>query len=749
MHYSKRSIKVPTLKGVTVSELVIAHDKAVEMDTANVQVPVNHVFACDVSYSMYSDLPKMAKQLKNRIPDIVRPIDTITIMVFSGKDECTILKEMVSINDATALKGLNDAIDRYFKPIGCTCFLDPIENTNSLIAKNKEDLNWSFIFLSDGGHNETPWEYVQTAMKKLSVTKGFTFATIIEYGYRADSEKLSEMAETLGGNKIFADDFNSYEVQFEKILKNQIVQKRVKLDISDVKADMRYQLFVGVDPTTQTVNVYSSANQKEILIPDGTEKLYFLSKVDYGEGTGDNYEAIASLAYVMADRLKYDASEGLLNLLGDKKLYETYVDAYGKQRLMAFQQLLTECIFNKDSRFSNGQLTEASKKSTGNGYCIIDFLEDMMADENYMCLTHEDFNYNRIGVKSVIKQELTDEQKSALAKAKTAHQVQKVQDEIKMGGISVKYKDRNAGYAVKNLTWNEDRANVSVLISIPVTVSLPKNDLGLNEVDTNIWRNYAIIKDGILNVSQIPCYISKKTATKFKKKGLIPSDYTGGDMLAPITIDISGLPLVNRKRVKGVSYDDLASKSVQILTDKFDLKYLGYLKKKFNADAASGQGVSFFINYSQEQIDYLKSLGFTENGFSPKTELDKSGDFYMATALKATVKSFSSIPKIEDIDKKEKAGKNLTPAEQFLKSRMEFIDKLVGDDVDAIQRKFKEVTDSKRTLSDMIAILKFGIIVSHGWFKDKNGYEDSTSEVTLGSIKTQLTLEYKEVKENL
>jgi hypothetical protein len=749
MHYSKRSIKVPTLKNVFVSELSIANDKVAENAT-EVQMPVNHVFACDVSYSMYSDLPKMARQLKNRIPDIVRPQDTITIMVFSGKDECTVLKELVSIKDAKALKDLNTAIDRFFKPIGCTCFLDPIEQTNDLIKKNKEDLNWSFIFLSDGGHNETPWSYVQTAMEKLGTFKNFTFATIIEYGYRADSEKLSEMAETLGGNKIFADDFDTYEVQFERILKNQIVQKRMKIDISEVKSDMRYQFFVAVDPESKSINVYSSANQKEILVPENTKRLYFLSKIDYDGQFEDceSYEAIASMVYALADRLKYDASEGLLNLLGDKKLYEAYVNAYGKQRLMSFQNLLTDCIFNSDSKFQNGKLDENTKKSSGNGYCVLDFLEDMMGDDNYMCLTHEDFNYNRIGVKSVIKQELTDTQKQALAKAKTAHQVQKVQDEIKMGGMVVNYKDRNAGYAVKNLTWNEDRANVSVLISIPITVKLPNNEFGLNEIDTFMWRNYAIIKDGILNVSKIPCYISKKTATKFKKRGIIPSDYDGGDTLTPVTIDISGLPLVNRKRVKGVSFADLAAKSVELLTNKFDLKYLGYLKKKYNTDEI-GDVKSMFADYSIEEVNYLKSLGFSDNGFSPKTELDKSGDYYMATALKATVKSFSSIPKIEDIDKKEKAGKSLTPSEQFFKSRIEFIDKLVGDNEDSIKNKFNEINKSKKALTDMIAISKFGIIVSHGWFKDKANYEDSTEEITLGSIKTQLTLEYKEVKENL
>ena len=107
----------------------------------------NHVFCCDISGSMYDSLPLMRKQLKNRIPSVVDKDDTVTIIVFSGKKECVVLKELVKVNDINDLKALNTAIDKFMVPTGCTCFLDPVVETTKLINKNNHG-TFSWIFLS-------------------------------------------------------------------------------------------------------------------------------------------------------------------------------------------------------------------------------------------------------------------------------------------------------------------------------------------------------------------------------------------------------------------------------------------------------------------------------------------------------------------------------------------------------------------------------------------------------------------------
>jgi len=125
---------------------------------------VDHVFCCDISGSMYFDLPAMRRQLKNRISDIVRDDDTITIIAFAGATRCFVLKEFVKCSSPEQLQKLQEAIDRFLQPGGCTDFVNPIKKTHDLITQGHNGLNW--IFLSDGGHNESSFVNVINARGK-------------------------------------------------------------------------------------------------------------------------------------------------------------------------------------------------------------------------------------------------------------------------------------------------------------------------------------------------------------------------------------------------------------------------------------------------------------------------------------------------------------------------------------------------------------------------------------------------------
>jgi hypothetical protein len=169
---------------------------------------------------MYSTLPLIRNQLKNKLPDLVGDGNTITIIWFSGAKECGILKEFVNIKNAKDLQMMNEAIDKFLRPMGLTSFYEPVELATRLVTtsqslafmKNKSIFN--FIFMSDGGNNDHPWTEVVEMVENLSGR--VAGCTIIEYGNWADSEKLQQMAEILGGQKIYAEDFESYEFTFEK-----------------------------------------------------------------------------------------------------------------------------------------------------------------------------------------------------------------------------------------------------------------------------------------------------------------------------------------------------------------------------------------------------------------------------------------------------------------------------------------------------------------------------------------------------
>jgi hypothetical protein len=731
---SSRSIKVGSK--LYLATVTLNNKKKVETTKS----AMNHVFCCDISGSMYSSLPKMRTQLKNRISEIVAPEDTITIIVFSGRGECTTIKEMVKVNDPKALIELNSAIDRYMQCIGLTCFLDPVQYTNKLINENKGDFNW--IFLSDGGNNDAPWSDVLKELEVLS--SRICGSTIIEYGYYADTAKLNEMTEVLGGTKIVAEDFDSYVPVIEGALQGK-AEERVQIDVSGLKPTMRYTQFVYLKGGRIYVVVANGITK--ISIPESVDTIYYLANKSVGESMDkiDDLAPAYAMAHTCASYLRYDVVEQILSFIGDKKFIEMYSSAYGKQKLFKFQNEILDAVFDESAR---GELTTGYKPNA-NRYSIIDLFNDLQQDETEVFVASPKFVYNRIGAKAVNKVVLTEEQKESLVNAKTAKDVNKVKSEVDKA--QPKMEMINKGYPISNFVWNEDRANLSAQFLIDVNLEMPKNDYDIDCVDSFVFRNYTIIKDGILNVSSLPVRMTPETTAKIQKN--CPGIMSERDNEGVVILDLTALPLVNKKQTQKVKVHEMTEKLLHLTTLKFKLKYLGYLKKKLQmTDDVTARPRN---NYSKEVMEWLASYGITEKGYQPKTELDKTGDFYMALTFKTDFKSFSSIPKIEDVEKKLNAGKSLTPSELFLRNIMLSIDATYLDGVKglayqkAVRSAFNQLSAEKTKLQQEIGSIKFAMILSRKWFIDAPDMD--TEDSIVNPFGDTMTIQYRftETKQNL
>ena len=190
---------------------------------------------------------------------------------------------------------------------------------------------------------------------------------------------------------------------------------------------------------------------------------------------------------------------------------------------------------------------------------------------------------------------------------------------------------------------------------------------------------------------------------------------------------------------------NLSSKELELLKFRVINKYLGYLKK-----SVESTGVN--ISRDDEETTYLKSLGITEKGYTPKSELDKSGDFYMASCLETKIEKFSNLPKIEDVLKKVSNNKSFTLSENYMYTYMKYIDSILDSS-----------TDYESTLSDLIEInkgnqrkvmaeiskSKFVLLVSRKWFADKSDYDDNSIDVNIESNKLKMMFVFTEKKIDL
>lgn len=710
---------------------------------------VNFIFSVDVSGSMYDTLKKLRTQLKNRISDMCTENDTVTIIWFSGRGQCGVLKEAAKVRDVNDLQKLHTAIDKFLQPQGLTCFADPIELTGSVIDSiSKENANiFSFIFLSDGYNNDCPWQEVVTAMDKIQDRIGS--ATIIEYGFYADGDKLSEMAERLGGTKIVAEDFESYEPQIEKAFSSR-AETLVKVDISSIKQNLINQFVFVVDKEKQKIIVCSTERRDFALVPESATEVFFITKKlgsfnDYSELTMTGSELLAA-TYILAERLKYDIVEELLAFIGDVKLSNLYSSSFGKQRLNLFKSTVTEMIWDETLRFSEG-------KSVGfvpdeNAYCVLDLIDELMSsDDNLIHPYHESFNYSRTGCKSVTKKVITDEEKIKLLNAKTAKQVESTLDEIKSDIPVFEPYDRKSGYSVNNIVWNEDRANLSIQFKIPGVVKLPKNEHNLSEVDTFIFRNYTIIKDGILNFTSLPVTLaSQQTEDNFKSLGILEILSDGQRIL-----NFGHLPVINKLRVKSVYAKPLAETEIMLLYAQAARKCIAYLKQSYpqpNKNVSS-------VKYDKSTYDYLASIGITAyNGFSPKTERVESGDIYIATTLKTGIEKFSSLPKLEDVFKKQQDGKKLTLSEKlieyYINNAKSETDKMILDSekFNYLDSTFDVLNKSCKQYIRFIAQQKFALIMSRKWFRDLKQDEAIVKAEILGET-VNVKFEFRDEKVKL
>lgn len=708
---------------------------------------INHVICIDISGSMYEVLPKIRTQLKSRLVDIVGDNDTVSLVWFD--DKCGFVSKMVQISKANDVRELNKKIDEMLKCGGCTNFLDPVKLTNTLIDRMKSSKGlWDFFFMSDGGHN-TGGSWTEVINELTNLQGKISNATICEYGYWADSKRLTEMAEVLGGQKIFDKDFDEYQVDFEKVIKTGSTEtvERVKFDIEDFKPSMKLQLMFTVNKDLKSINVYNTDRLDSILIPENTEKIYYIEKsksecVPNSDDIEIDNSAVYAAVYLLAERLKYDLAEEILYGTKDKELIETYCNSFGKQKLEAFKSIVLSRVYGETT--CTDYVKDNKYRPNPKKYCMLDFVDDLMSDESSLVhLTHPDFNYVLTTAKSVKKIELTEDDRLKLSKSSTKLKADKVLKDAAKYQVEQSYSDVNAGYSVNSLTWNNERANLSIMVRIPVELSVPKkeNPSERMTVKSFITRNYTIIKDGILNVTEIPVTLNSTLKGKFKRMGMVKKDY-GKNM---VLLDISSLPIINKKRTETVYALDLSSKELELLKFRAINKYLGYLKK-----SVESTGVN--ISRDDEETTYLKSLGITEKGYTPKSELDKSGDFYMASCLETKIEKFSNLPKIEDVLKKVSNNKSFTLSENYMYTYMKYIDSILDSS-----------TDYESTLSDLIEInkgnqrkvmseiskSKFVILVSRKWFADKSDYDDNSIDVNIESNKLKMMFVFTEKKIDL
>jgi len=746
-----------------------------------IEVATNHLVVIDCSGSMSWELPKIRDQLKKKLPKLLGPRDTISIIWFSGRGQCGVLLEAEPVATLTDLSMVNQAIDRWLNPIGMTGFKEPLQEVAKVIERIKAKLSgtvFSLFFMSDGCDNQWPRGEILKAVEVVSGS--LASATFVEYGYYADRPLLTAMAQTAGGQLIFAQGFDTYEPTFEAAMgKKSTGASKIKVKVPEIPIGGFIFTLRDGDLVTYGVENHTAH------VPEDTREFWYVVEDPHSyqdklnnSSTADVIAAAYAAISLYSVRMNSDLVLSLLKALGDVDFIERFATCFGKEKYSEFMDSAKVAAFDPSLRYTKGY--DPTKVPAEDAYTILDLLRLLSSDDkNHILMDHPSFKYSKIGRSRIDADEILTAEEQAqvdainekVAKTKKASEIKALQAELsaildsKKGALVFKANPAPEGYSISSLVYNESRPNVSIGVRKTGTIDLsdripdgPDYAKIPKVIPTFIFRNYAIIKDGLVNVEVLPVRVTKDTAAKLAEvlpQEAKPTNITmSGDFVTGV-INLKALPIINRKMISSVSAKELFTRQFELIQTKAAQKVYGdYLKDRFPKTASAKDEAA----YGDVAAKWLLEQGFGYNGYAPPhTTQAESTDVYMGKELEVSVPGYKTLPKVSEVRDRIASKKKQTTPGALMAPYVEEVEKYLksdeytkAGDKDAafkawIEAKSKDSVQKARQLMYQMACTKFSIVVGQIWPKEFSSLDETTLTVKLGGQDIECKVEMREV----
>lgn len=754
--------------------------------------PTDHLFIIDCSGSMWGELSKIAQQLKDRLPKTLKEEDTLSIIWFSGRGQSGALLEGERVNTLADLETVKKQIDRWLKPIGLTGFKEPLLLVKDVVDKvNKKtggkNRAFSLYFLTDGCDNQSTRPEIMKAVEEAGSKVSTT--TFVEYGYYADRQLLTQMAEKCGGSLIFAETFDTYAPSIEAAVQKKVTgAPKIEVKIpGDPINGFAFALQAG-DLLTFTVEGGA------VKVPEDLGELWYVTPKAEGKAEliptnrqGSAVEASYAALSLYAQRMNSNVVFAFLKSTGDVKYIEQFANCFGKQKYSDFTESTKVAAFDQSLRLTAGY--DPNKIPPDDAFTVLDLLDVLSSDEsNRILLDSKDFRYSKISRgRDDVNDVLTAEEQAEIAKltaemaqTKDAKKVKDLTAKIaavtanKPAALKFEAEKLTDGYPISTLTYNENRPNISFLIRKEGTVDITsrKTDEKLKGLPdlfpTNIFRNYNVIKDGLVGLDRLPVRLTAGTIRDLKKKGMPMSIIQGvdGEEAAAaqaratkasdgrdvsVVFDLKQLPIINRKMVKEASAKSLFELEYSLLKAKAAQKvYNGYVKELF---PKKSKGLA--EQYSEDAAAALKDLGITDGGFNPKSVQAESTDVYMGKEMEIKIKGLSSLPSLKDV--KAKMDAKPTPSIALMAPYVREVEAFIKNDVAKasdgnvvleryLETKQKEARQTVRGLMYQMSQSKFAVLVGQIWFSEFKSMDENSLELTIDGQKLACSVVVSEVE---
>lgn len=687
-------------------------------------VSVDHVFCIDVSGSMSSELPTLRDHLKNKVIKMVQPGDTLSLVWFSGRGQHGTLLTEQAISGLLDVKEVHDLIDRFLHPIGMTGFKEPLEDCKrvweTLRSKRPHALS-SLLFMSDGCDNQ--WTHQEIFAALDQIYGKFQAATFVEYGYYADRKLLTAMAEKMGGTVVLAEDFPSFAPMVEKAITETPGRAFHKLEVPGCRdfaftltSSGELQVFgvadgvvmVPVDPDTSEV-ACDLFWVSDSVVGNASTPVAEASLSDVARKAA--YTALSAYGY----RMRGDVVKPLLLDLRDPDLLRAFSTCFGKQRYTDFSvQAAHRAAWAGDAARVSADVVKNYFRT--DLPTVIDLFDLLMDVEASALLVSGLFKYERISVKT-----------------------ETAADALKF------VPDAAEGYPIAGLTLNENRANISMRVKKNgyLDLDVEGKPKGLpSTIRAFQWRNYSLVADGVVHIDLLPVTIAHDRYDAFRSHPLyqrfsdmgVIKGVAAKDGLFEVMLDLTPVGLTNESLSGQPSAKTLLDKELELLSARIDQKVFNHYKKLHGKDAVD-PALSAVLG--AEEAKWLYDKGFRAGLYQPQTAKAEATDVYKGVELQTSIKSFNTLPKIEEVLERKKAGKKLTPSMEVMLpvvERCEAASKSMKtvEFQGFIDAEAKRATLAARRALSGVARHKFAVLMGQTWFSEATAAGELSMTVGYG-----------------
>lgn len=668
---------------------------------------INHIWIYDRSGSMYSLLSELAEDLIRHSKTLMTG-DTLTIGWFSTEGQFNWLLKGHQISP-DSFSVIEDMINRNKTTIGLTCFSDILLDTENVIRDVSSFGNtFSFIFFTDGYPVVSNYQHeidkIFYAISKISGS--ISSSLFVGYGAYYNKSLMSKMADKMGSSLIHSSKLQEFTNAATMFLARRKATPRRQLFIPFLSENVYAAYTVDQDGSVSLYDVDPKLSY--VLAPEDTSEIFLLTKT---QPSGQKWKTIPAkyihagyaAAMVMNQKVMSDMAMDILSKIGDVALVQSIADSWTNDEYGRAESLIQLAMISPRSRFQKGK--KVGYGASSNTICLLDIISMLVKDEYAKVHPFDaEFRYKRTGVKRTPKP----------------------------GYPKFEHKD-DLAVPFESLTWNESRLNLSMLLNIPGWIMLNDDyqSHGFNQrtFRTFVWRNYTIIKDGILNVPVIPMELGEESFYQLYDDGALDDAwYTIPREMAYVpenvyNVHLDKYPLMNRDTANLASRTtaaEVCQLEWEMLESQAMSKVARFMRDELDVDGKSKE----ITGYTPEQSEYLLSLGITKSGFAPPTDEQGSTDFYYATEFIIGIEGYSSLPSVNKVKEKTLAGKNLTPSENLIQKSMREIELgLTGfnnndDKIKYLDWSLKMSRKRSAYIRGVIASIKFSIIMAKRWFSD-------------------------------